>query len=337
MLVSAVPDPSAFDISNFDDAYREYAEDFLSGIKKNGVLIVDRGKRILHVIINDIRSDPNRYGKRLVTKFEEILKNKKRRIVMFGVSQDSASLKDLLELSYHLKTEADTDALIVGEDSLQKLKSQQKIDASIIPLSDYRNSDFEKNRDNYLNNWGEIDKLTKHAVDDLIIRAVQFSKRLRFYDPYIGSGNNISNFRKGIDYILTLWKDNCKFSIQQGANEIEIYTCCATQILAHDKNHVKRSKLSQNKSGYQTVIRGLVEPLEKKYPQCELKLYVKNDPNPNRIFHARYLEAQQAIIRIDKGFDLFKQDGTFRRNFLTLNMTEGSHLRECRELMDWNP
>ena len=54
----------------------------------------------------------------------------------------------------------------------------------------------------------------------------------------------------------------------------------------------------------------------------------------DRIFHARYLETQHAIIRVDRGFDLFKQNGEFRRNFFTLNIAEASHLRECRDLPD---
>ena len=63
-----------------------------------------------------------------------------------------------------------------------------------------------------------------------------------------------------------------------------------------------------------------------------IRLSVKDDPDG--IFHARYLETQHAIIRIDRGFDLFKQNGEFRRNFFTLNMIESLHLRECRDLPD---
>ncbi len=54
----------------------------------------------------------------------------------------------------------------------------------------------------------------------------------------------------------------------------------------------------------------------------------------NSIFHARYLETQHAVIRVDRGFDLFKQNGGFRQNFFTLNMAESSHLKECRDLPD---
>ena len=51
MLVSAVVDPSAFNEDYFDKSYRIHAEDLLTGIVKNGLLIVDLEgalKRSLH-------------------------------------------------------------------------------------------------------------------------------------------------------------------------------------------------------------------------------------------------------------------------------------------------
>ena len=68
-------------------------------------------------------------------------------------------------------------------------------------------------------------------------------------------------------------------------------------------------------------------------PNLEDELFGREDLKEG-IFHARYLETQHAIIRIDRGFDLFKQNDGFRRNFFTLNMAESSHLRECRDLPD---
>ena len=333
MLVSAVPDPSAFDISHFDDLYKIHAEDFLSGIEKNGLLIVDSGKRLQNALIKQIRSAPTKYGQRLQILLTELLKNRKKRIVAWRVAPNAVPSRDLLDLAYHLKIETKPDALIVGDDSLKTLKSDQKYDASIVPLFDYRNSDFEKNRQQYEKQVGPIDLLSRTDVDDLIIGAVRFSKFLRFYDPYIGSGINTSNFRRGIDYILPLWHDNGLFVHEQGT-KVEIFTCGAEQIRANETDHAKRNKLKENQMQHRKVVRELMKPLKNKYPNWQIELSVKNDPSPNRIFHARYLETQHAIIRIDQGFNLFEQDGKFRRNFFTLNMAESSHLKECRDLPD---
>ncbi|MCY3721448.1 MAG: hypothetical protein OXG97_04435, partial [Candidatus Poribacteria bacterium] len=87
--------------------------------------------------------------------------------------------------------------------------------------------------------------------------------------------------------------------------------------------------LVENEKNHRKIIRELVEPLDNKFP-WSVRLFVKNDPDG--IFHARYMEAQHAIVRIDRGFDLFKRNGEFWRNFFTLNMAESSHLKECRDL-----
>lgn len=155
---------------------------------------------------------------------------------------------------------------------------------------------------------------------------------MRFYDPYIGSGNNTSGFRKGIEYVLSLWYDNGLFAHEQGSGKVEIFTCGAEQIRDDETDDAKRSKRTQNQDSYRKTMKVLIEPLQKKYPNWQIELSVKNELNPKRIFHARYLETQHAIVRVDKGFDLFEQNGEFQRNFFTLNMAEGAHLRECRDL-----
>ena len=46
MLVSAVLDPSAFDAAYFDALYTIHAEDFLKGLKRNGLLVIDSDRRL---------------------------------------------------------------------------------------------------------------------------------------------------------------------------------------------------------------------------------------------------------------------------------------------------
>ena len=83
---------------------------------------------------------------------------------------------------------------------------------------------------------------------------------------------------------------------------------------------------------YQRIVDELATPLTEQFP-WPIKFLIKVDKfGSDRIFHARYLETQHAVIRIDHGFDLFKQNNGFRRNFFTLRMVERSHLKECREL-----
>ena len=333
MLVSAVLDPSAFEADCFDDLYTIHTEDFLKGIQKNGLLIVDSGRRLQDALRDRVKSPalPIAYQKRLQILVEELLKNRKRRIVECSAASNSTSSDNLLEIACNLKAKTETDGLIVGNENFKKLRFDPEHRHGIVPLSEYRDSDFEKLRERYFDGLEPIDMLSESKVKDVISRSVRFSKWLRFYDAYIGSGDNTSYFRKGIEYILNLWRERGFFATEQGIGSVEIFTCPAEQIRDGETDSAKGSKLERNQENYQKVVRELVEPLNEDFP-WSIKLSVKDDPDS--IFHARYLETQHAIIRIDRGFDLFKQNGEFRRNFFTLNMAESSHLRECRDLPD---
>ena len=322
MLVSAVVDPAAFDARYFDELYAIHVADFLRGIQRNGLLIVDTGDRLRDSLVTRVKAIPIKYRQQLQILVEELLlkKRSKRIITCLSIPNDTSS-GDLLDLAYRLKTDAAADALVVGNKGLEKLISDRRFGEDIVPLSEYRDSDFETNRRRYENPIGPIDTLPKLEVEDILIRSVRFAKWLRFYDPYIGRGDNTDAFREGIEYILSLWSEHGFFASQQGAGSVEIFTCKGRNV------HLQ----------HQRIVEKLTKPLEQRFP-WQVKYLIKVDKvsSDERIFHARYLEAQHAIIRIDRGFDLFKPSGELKRNFFTLNMAESSHLRDCRDLPDAN-
>lgn len=316
MLVSAVLDPSALDAEYFDALYTIQTVDFLKGIQRNGLLIVDAENRLRDALVEQVKSLPIKPQQRLRFLIQELLlKKKSKRVIACFVSLNNTSSVPLLDLAYHLKADTGADALVVGDESLETLKSDQKHGADIVPLSEYRDSDFEKDRQRYENQVGPIDELSKSEMEDIIIRAVRFTKWLRFYDPYIGRGNNTSDFREGIEYIVSLWYQDGFFSSQQGTGSVEIFTCSDQHIQVREQ--------------HRRIVQELTTPLKQRFP-WPVNFLIKNDPN--RIFHARYLETQHAVIRIERGFDFFNQNNEFLRNFFTLNMAESSHLKECREL-----
>ena len=330
MLMSAVLDPSAFDAEYFNDLYRIQAEDFLRGIWRNGVLIVDSERKLQEELFKKAEFLPIK-GNRLRTLLTDLLKEKSKRVAVPSVSPSNVSSADLLDLTCHLKRDTEPDGLIVGNENFEKLRFDPEHRHGIVPLSEYRDSNFEEERQRYCDGFGPIDTLARSEVDEIIIRSIRFSKWLKFYDAYIGTGENTSHFRKGIEYILSLWREHGFFASQQGVGSVEIFTCPAEQIRDDETDSATESKAERNQENYQKVVRELIEPLNEDFP-WRIKLSVKDDPDG--IFHARYLETQHAIIRIDHGFDLFKPNGEFRRNFFTLNMMESSHLRECRNLPD---
>ena len=228
MLVSAVLDPSALEAKYFDALYTIQTVDFLKGIQKNGLLIVDSENRLRDALVEQVKSLPIKPQQRLRFLIQELLlKKKSKRVIACFVSLNNTSSVPLLNLAYHLKTDTGADALVVGNESLETLKSSQRHGEGIVPLSEYRDSDFETERQRYENQVGPIDELSKSETEDIIIRTVRFTKWLRFYDPYIGRGNNTNDFRKGIEYILSLWYEHGFFASQQGRWKCgDIYVWC---------------------------------------------------------------------------------------------------------------
>ena len=331
MLVSAVLDPSAFNAEYFDALYTIQTVDFLKGIQRNGLLIVDAENRLRDALVEQVKSLPIKSQQRLRFLIQELLlKKKSKRVIACLVSSSHTPSMSLLDLVYRVKVDTEVDALIVGNHSLEILKSTHRDGEGIVPLSEYRDSDFEADRQRYENQVGPVDTLPKSKVEELIIRSVRFTKWLRFYDPYIGRGDNTSRFRKGIRYVLRLWHKHGFFAREQGTGNVEIFTC-AERMQNDETEHAKQSRLVRNQESHREVIRDLIGPLDNQF-SWPVKLFVKDDPN--RIFHARFLETQHAIIQIDSGFDLFKPNGEFKRNFFTLNMPASFHLKECRELPD---
>lgn len=334
MLVSAVVDPSAFNKDCFDDLYTIHVEDFLEGIWRNGLLILDSGKKLKDELLEKAKSLSDK-EKRLQVLLTEILKEKSKCIsVHHPVSQSNGPSVNLLDLTCSLKAYTEADALILGDKNFETVRFDKSRNIGIVQLSKYRDSDFEKLRQRYYDGLESIDKLDKTEVEEIITRSIRYSKRLRFYDKYIAIGENTSGFLDGIKYILSLWRENGLFISKQGIGEVEIYTC-TEHVRESETDYAKESKLTRSQENCTRINQDLKEWVrEEGYQWWQIKVFVKDDPDG--IFHARYLESQHAIIRIDRGFDLFKGKNRFWRNFFTLNMAESSHLKECRELPESN-
>ena len=326
MLVSAVLDPSAFDKAGFDKPYAIQAKFLLKGIQRNGLLIVDQENRLPLALIKKVESIPPKYQKGLQTLVEElVVKKESKRIIKCSVPESCG--KSLLDLAYCLKTNTEVDALIVGDDSY--LEAADRGWTGLVPLSEYSESKFEKIRENYETHNTPIDKLPKSKVKDFIRRSVRFSKRLGFYDPYIGRGDNTSDFLKGIEYILSLWDEHGFFA--QSTRSVEIFTCCKPRKWFQWNTQWQRQIQEQK----MRIDQELIGPLKEQFPCCSVEFSIKIDQN-NRIFHARFLETEHVTIGVDPGFDFFirNEDEKFKRTLFTPNMVNASHLKEYSDLPD---
>ena len=127
MLISAVLDSSVFYTTYFNATYGIQAENFLNGIEKNGLLIVDSENKLQDAIFEQVESLPTKYRQRLQILVEELFKNKRERVVQCCISPNYTLSEDLLDLAYYLKTVSEADVLIVGNESVTTLKSGQNM------------------------------------------------------------------------------------------------------------------------------------------------------------------------------------------------------------------
>ncbi len=172
MLISAVLDSSVFYTTYFNATYGIQAEDFLNGIEKNGLLIVDAENKLQDAIFEQVEALPTKYRQRLQILVEELFKNKRERVVQCCISPNYTLSGNLLDLAYHLKTISEADVLIVGSESVETLKSGEKYTESIVPLSEYHNSNFA----NLHKRSQSIDIFSESEMEDSIIHSVQFDK-----------------------------------------------------------------------------------------------------------------------------------------------------------------
>ena len=175
MGVSTVLDPSVFNEAYFNKAYRIHAGNLLDGIEKDGLLIIDSENELRDAIFEQIESLRTKYRQQLQIRFEELFKNKREQVVECCILSNDASLRNLLNLAYYLRTVSEADTLIVGSENLEMLKVHQRYSEGIFSLSEYNDGYFEKERQRY---YGELESTnfpSESEMEDTISRSEQFN------------------------------------------------------------------------------------------------------------------------------------------------------------------
>jgi len=314
MIVTAITDPSALDQKYFNDqAYRSHAQMFLQGVLKNGLLICDQEYVLLQEMA--LRISAQRKDKKLFTLFEEILKNKRQRIVSYKVPiSGSDTQKICRELERHLPP----DVVIANPDDLQHFRNFCS-ESQVITFSDYLNSEYEEEREKYFTWIPPLHQLEFHQCKDLFIRIVRFAKYLRIYDKQIGKANNLSGFLRGIRFILQLWNQHGYFKGEHNAF-VDIYTSSyrPENEYTHRENAEKIRRIKKN----------LIDKLQKEFPWT-IKLHIKRDASD---IHARYLQTQSSILLMERGFDFLKNSSSVKHTEIQLRPSASKYLCEIRNL-----
>lgn len=286
MIVSFILDPAVMDEQYFRDipGYRDNVHRLFEGLGRNGVLIVDSQGSLEEELRKAIESLPMKFKQRVIGLFTELLKHKRKRIIK---TDDQLIQGNLEAVMSSLNARYPVDGLCLSEAALGR---EADIPANAIAMSKYGDSAAER-----LRRWYEelplLDELPMYEVRECFRRAVQYCKWLRFYDPYIGRGNNNRAFFKGLDFILGIWKEHGIFSGHKAT--IEIITAVDDAI----SDEGKRAALRR-------VQQDVIERLRRKYRDWEIVLSVKE----NYDLHARYLQGQFLILNMERGFDFIIGD-----------------------------
>lgn len=329
MLMFAVLDPLAFEKDNFDNpAYSLQIKIFLNGVLSNGVLILDPNSRLRQEIMSLIVFVPIKYRQEVNILLEEIfIKNKKKKtICCHQKAFSNRNTSDLREITVAIKDHCNLDAIITNEKGKLYLATKGMPISDVVTLESYDESNFEKKRKRFFGEMPSVDSLPVEEFNEVIIRVVKFARWIRFFDPYIGRGTNVQSFYKGIEYILSLWKDSSYFISQDKI---------LVEIISSDSIDDDRRPIEAIKNGYEIVKSQLLEKLKRKFPDFKIELIIKDDTK-TRIMHARYLQTQISNIQFDPGFDIFSNlnnsDKELRRLLVKIDNGGSEHLKECRQL-----
>ena len=316
MIVTAILDPSALDQKYLNDkAYLIQARQFLSEIWTNGLLISDRENVLVCEMIRKVISKSSDTDLRIL--IEEIVKNKRQRIVLYKALTSS---QDVQKICCELEHHRPPDVVVAGPDHVRDLQNCCS-ESKVITFSEYSGSEFEREIKKYQNWLPPIHELSYTEREDLFVRVVRFAKYIRIYDKQIGKGGNMKGFLKGLGFILALWEEHGYF---QSERKVEIYTCA--------KKHAHQYNARENKEAMAKVQAELVDKLKARFELC-IKLHVKDDRENE--FHARYLQTQSTILLMERGFDIMKAgDGNVKKTEVRLSPNAAKHLDEFRRHAD---
>lgn len=307
MIISIVIDPAAFDGTSFQEsADAKDAFRLFEGVYRNGVILVDEGLRLLHELHNRVRALPSkgptqRFQIRLTEMMKEHRGNPKQR--------------------YFVRCPVDVHD--TGSPLSQRISSRYRPDVYIVPkgsscnaqnairLSDYICCDAEKFREHFVH-LPLAGEAQAADVDEAFIRTLRFARKVRLFDRYLATGDNIAAFAEGVQYVFDLWDKHCAFD---GRDDAEIVS-----VIPNSKNAGDIQRALQN---------DLAGPLSGRW-SFDITISVKRSTG---FKHPRFLECDCAPpLLIEGGFDLFLHRGGRQQAFKTFSI----RLQETKNhLADW--
>lgn len=329
MIMTAVIDPDAFATACFaQSGYQDQVALLFRGIDSNGAMLLDSDGRLLRELENKVSELPIKYRQDLEIRFAEFRKKPNRgRLVKCraDVCKTSPAQRPWERVLLVGRGVA-ADAVFTTPEHCDDSADDQQ--PTICPLSQYTGSSFEEKRRWYMDNMPNADELQPADFDEAIARVTRFSRWIRFFDKQIGKGKNVSNFRLGIERVLTIWTANAHFP----PDHVEIVTSLGEPVADTEEGYAAQQKQNRNAEIFAKLHRQLVVPLTELF-SFSIRLFVKTERRD--IFRNRYLQTEQAIIAVSEGFDLLNDHGSLRDNILQVRNHDFDRLAELRRLRDY--
>jgi hypothetical protein len=248
----------------------------------------------------------------LITEF---FKNGK--IIRANVTSTTAASRTEWEVAKTVFDRARADTIIVESSLRDEFMKRGLATKQLTPLGSYILSDFESLRHD-LTKQLVFDHNSIDKFNEMLSRLTRYSKRLKFYDKQIGTGEGLSNFFKGIGHILDRWLSAAHFP--KSLLSIEVYT-------------VHKQSQKDASTRHSLVFKNLACRLANEYGIKTSLHFKKDDPT---MIHDRYLETDSVAVEVGRGFDLFR-NGVLQTCSVSLSNSYFSHLNDWRNLADLEP
>ena len=295
MIVSTVIDPPV--LVSTDVAAETQLIHLLRGLALNGLVLLDNNS-ILSAAVRD--HAPARQNACLRELLIRVFRD-------FSFTMKVAPRCSVEEAIAHLCDQCRPD--LVVSDRTPFPRNLGIAAAKIAELAVYHRSAGEQLRVEFAEGLKPIDELGIPKFGDLVRRTTRFSKWLRIYDPYLAKGDGESRFRKGLNFILDNWLQDCCHTLSE----------CSVELISVD--HGSALGLSRLES--------VITELQRKHRIVFRVLLVKD---PDGQFHARHLETREFVVQVDPGFDFFGTNDQLRRILAKPARNDRGHLADLRRL-----
>ena len=312
MLAYLALDPALFAAHNFvnDARYASDLERVLRSVHHGGCVVVDPEHTLLRAILAQIGAIPQPFRQRIQILFEELNIGRRGKARIVTCSSHVTNKTTHTGILCDLVVNCSIDGVACDTDTYAELSVAGAPAAKCSTPAQFELSEFENRRTEYLETLA-LNRLSEDEANDRMQRIFRFARVLRVFDRQIGQANNNVGFRDGLDYLFEQWALSSHYSLTKCHAEI------ITAVARSPRRNLSARELAtlRHNNGIKIaqVEQEVIAPLREKYP-VSIRFEVREDPSHE--WHARFVETDNTVVKIDPGTDMKTRRGRFKRVYL---------------------